>query len=174
MNAGDHPMGEGSKTALVLSGGGARAAYQVGVMKAIAELLPAGCANPFPIICGTSAGAINAATIASHADCFSRGVAGLEQLWGALRSEQVHRVGYTELMGSTLKLLLSFFSSGATFGRPLSLFDNTPLYHLLMENIQLHHFARPDRKGALACAVHYCTRLPEWAEHQFFSGPCIG
>ena len=40
MNAGDHPMGEGSKTALVLSGGGARAAYQVGVMKAIAELLP--------------------------------------------------------------------------------------------------------------------------------------
>ncbi|HQQ73963.1 MAG TPA: patatin-like phospholipase family protein, partial [Pseudomonadales bacterium] len=139
----------GNKTALVLSGGGARAAYQVGVLKAIAEMLDSDCANPFPIICGTSAGAINAATIASHADCFSRGVAGLEQLWGTLRSEQVHRVGYTELMGSTLKLLLSFFRSGITFGRPLSLFDNMPLYHLLMENIQLQRLPKLIESGRL-------------------------
>ncbi|HSC75491.1 MAG TPA: patatin-like phospholipase family protein [Pseudomonadales bacterium] len=130
------------KTALVLSGGGARAAYQVGVMKAIAELLSPGCGNPFPVICGTSAGAINAATIACRADCFSLGVAGLEQLWGTLRSEHVHRVGYSELLGSTLKLLLSFFRSGTTFGRPLSLFDNMPLYHLLMENIQLQYLPK--------------------------------
>lgn len=129
-------------TALVLSGGGARAAYQIGVLKAIAEMLDGDCINPFPIICGTSAGAINAATIATHADCFSRGVAGLERLWGNLRSEQIHRVGYRELMGSTLKLLLSFFRSGTTFGRPLSLFDNTPLYHLLMENIHLQHLPK--------------------------------
>lgn len=170
MNAGDHPMGEGSKTALVLSGGGARAAYQVGVMKAIAELLPTGCANPFPIICGTSAGAINAATIASHADCFSRGVAGLEQLWGALRSEQVHRVGYTELMGSTLKLLLSFFSSGATFGRPLSLFDNTPLYHLLMENIQLHHLPGLIEKGHLHALCITALGYQSGQSISFFQG----
>jgi NTE family protein len=133
---------EKCNTALVLSGGGARAAYQVGVMKAIADMLDGDCANPFPIICGTSAGAINAATIATHADCFSRGVAGLEKLWGNLRSEQVHRVGYMELLGSTLKLLLSFFRSGTTFGRPLSLFDNTPLYHLLLENIQLQNLPK--------------------------------
>ena len=149
MNASDASALAENKTALVLSGGGARAAYQVGVMKAIAEMLDSDCANPFPIICGTSAGAINAATIASHADCFSRGVAGLEQLWGTLRSEQVHRVGYTELMGSTLKLLLSFFRSGITFGRPLSLFDNTPLYHLLMENIQLQRLPKLIESGRL-------------------------
>lgn len=137
MNAITNPSTPANRNALVLSGGGARAAYQVGVLKAIAELLPDDCANPFPIICGTSSGAINAATMAANADSFRRGVAQLEQLWGTLRSELVHRVGYTELMGSTLKLLVSFFRSGITFGRPLSLFDNTPLYHLLMENIQL-------------------------------------
>ena len=57
-------------TALVLSGGGARAAYQVGVLQAIADMMPPACGNPFPIICGTSAGALNAANLAVHAACF--------------------------------------------------------------------------------------------------------
>lgn len=126
------------KTALVLSGGGARAAYQVGALKAIAEIVGTGVPNPFPIICGTSAGAINAAMLATNADCFERGVNQLEQLWGNLHSSLVHRVGYRELMRSTLALIGSFFRSGKTRGRPLSLFDNTPLHHLLMENIQFH------------------------------------
>jgi NTE family protein len=149
MNAVTNQTTPANRNALVLSGGGARAAYQVGVLKAIAELLPDNSPNPFPIICGTSSGAINAATMATHADSFRRGVAQLEQLWGTLRSEQVHRVGYTELMGSTLKLLVSFFRSGITFGRPLSLFDNTPLYHLLMENIQLQFLPGLIERGHL-------------------------
>ena len=59
-----------SKTALLLSGGGARAAYQVGVLKAVAEILPKETPNPFPIICGTSAGAINATALAIFAPKF--------------------------------------------------------------------------------------------------------
>ncbi len=55
---------EAGKTALILTGGGARAAYQVGVLKAIRSLLPEPGRNPFPILCGTSAGAINAALLA--------------------------------------------------------------------------------------------------------------
>ncbi|MDA0191322.1 MAG: patatin-like phospholipase family protein, partial [Proteobacteria bacterium] len=58
------------KTALILTGGGARAAYQVGVLLAVRDLLPDDTRNPFPIICGTSAGAINAASLACHADNF--------------------------------------------------------------------------------------------------------
>ena len=143
-----------NKTALVLSGGGARAAYQVGVMKAIAELLDSDCANPFPIICGTSAGAINAATLATNADCFTRGVAQLEHIWGTLQSEKVHRVGYNQLIGSTLKLLVSFFRSGITYGRPMSLLDNTPLYHLLLENINLQY-------------------LPKFIEQKYLHALCI-
>src|SRR5258708_2387719 len=66
----------------VMSGGGARAAYQVGVLRAIAAMLPRGAANPFAIICGTSAGAINATSLASNADRFAAGVARLAKVWG--------------------------------------------------------------------------------------------
>lgn len=59
-----------SKNALILSGGGARAAYQVGVLQALTELLPKTEKTPFPIICGTSAGAINALSLAGHSGCF--------------------------------------------------------------------------------------------------------
>ena len=60
---------------IIMSGGGARVAYQVGVLRAIAAILPRGAANPFAIICGTSAGAINATSLASNADRFAAGVA---------------------------------------------------------------------------------------------------
>jgi len=143
-----------AQAALVLSGGGARAAYQVGVMKAIAEILPPACANPFPIICGTSAGAINAAMLATQADHFAQGIAKLENIWGNLHAEKVVHAGYGELLGSSLKLLLSFFRSGVTFGRPLSLFDNMPLYHLLLENIDFQF-------------------LPELIEHGYLRALCI-
>jgi len=66
------------KVGLVLTGGGARAAYQVGVLRAIAELLPDKTRNPFPVICGTSAGAINATSIAVSANNFAEGVEQLE------------------------------------------------------------------------------------------------
>ena len=64
----------GPRVGLILSGGGARAAYQVGVLKAIAQMLPKGASNPFRIICGTSAGAINAAVLAIYATRFQEGV----------------------------------------------------------------------------------------------------
>src|SRR4029079_3626279 len=68
-------------TALVLSGGGARAAYQAGVLRAVAGILGKGRARPFPIICGTSAGAIHDAALATEADDFRRGVAQLVRWW---------------------------------------------------------------------------------------------
>ena len=76
---------------LILSGGGARAAYQVGVLRAIANMLPRRSPNPFGIICGTSAGAINAASLASNADRFDRAVAHLARTWGNLHWDQVYR-----------------------------------------------------------------------------------
>ena len=63
-----------AKTALVLPGGGARGAFQVGVLKAIAEILPRGVPNPFSVLSGTSAGAINSVVIASKAHRFRLGV----------------------------------------------------------------------------------------------------
>jgi NTE family protein len=70
--------------ALILSGGGARAAYQVGVLRAIADVLSPGTPLPFPIVCGNSAGALNAAFLAADGRHFDRAVRSLEQLWTAL------------------------------------------------------------------------------------------
>lgn len=123
------------KTALILSGGGARSAYQVGVLKAINDILPTQEQNPFQIICGTSSGAINAIKLASQADHFPTAVTDLQRLWLSLRSEHIHKVGYFELVHSALKLFFAFFRKGVAYGRPLSLFDNTPLADILKSNI---------------------------------------
>ena len=58
------------KIGLILTGGGARAAYQIGFLRAVSHMLPRGAPNPFQIICGTSAGAVNAAVLAAGATEF--------------------------------------------------------------------------------------------------------
>lgn len=78
-------------TGLILSGGGARAAYQVGVLAAIAELLPPGAPNPFPVIVGTSAGAINAVSLASGAMDFTAAIQRLTAFWQGFSSHLVLR-----------------------------------------------------------------------------------
>ena len=125
------------RTALILSGGGARAAYQVGVLKALSELLPENTPNPFTIICGTSAGAINAAKLATEVDDFPKAISGLEDIWANLTSESVHRVDYFTVFKSIAKILGSFFHSGIAQGKPLSLFDNRPLFYLLKRTIDM-------------------------------------
>ena len=74
------------KTGLVLSGGGARGAYQVGVLKAIADLHPKHSSNPFNVITGTSAGAINAVGLAASANNFRLGVKKVEKIWSFLKT----------------------------------------------------------------------------------------
>ena len=77
------------RAGLVLTGGGARAAYQVGVLKAVRELLPFPDRNPFPIICGTSAGAVNAASLAVFAENFEAGVEHLLEVWSNFHAHQL-------------------------------------------------------------------------------------
>lgn len=137
------------KTALVLSGGGARAAYQVGVLNAVSDLLPPSNQTPFPIICGTSAGAINAASIATRAEDFHAAASHLSNLWSNLHSDMIHYVGYGELLKSSFKLLGAFFHSGISQGRPLSLLDNTPLFHLLVKNVKLENLNPLINQGKL-------------------------
>ena len=73
-------QGSSDRLALVLSGGGARAAYQVGVLSAVAEKYPA---LRIPIVTGVSAGAINASYLAAHTGGFQEAVAGLQTEWGS-------------------------------------------------------------------------------------------
>jgi len=124
-----------SKTALILSGGGARGAYQVGVLKAIAHLQPQGGHNPFDIICGTSAGAINACVLACESDHYGHAITRLEHIWSSLDSRKIHKVGFLQLLKSTLRIFASFFHEGRVAGVPKALLDNTPLRQLLESQI---------------------------------------
>ncbi len=89
-----------TKVGLVLPGGGARAAYQVGVLRAIADLLPARASNPFPIVTGTSAGAVNATAIAVHAHRFRVAIGNLERVWRNFQVEQVFRTDTASMLRS--------------------------------------------------------------------------
>lgn len=130
------------QTALVLSGGGARAAYQVGVLQAIADILPDGVENPFPIICGTSAGAINAIALAAHPGNFRQAVHHLSALWLQLSVDQVYRHGWWDIGKSVGRLGLSLFNDGIGRHRPLSLLDNGPLWELLADKIDFSNIEK--------------------------------
>lgn len=131
--------------ALVLGGGGSRAAYQIGVLKALAQFYPRNHGVPFKIISGTSAGAINATSLATHASCFHLGVRKLEWVW---RNFETHKV-YRSSLGGVLKHLGKMALKGLQDDRintdAASLLDNSPLRKLLN---QLIDFKRIDRNIA--------------------------
>lgn len=133
------------KIGLVLTGGGARAAYQVGVLQAVSQiLLQAGWAperNPYDIICGTSAGAINATALACHADDFTAGLTKVVNVWENFTAEQVYRADSLGVLRSGARWL-SLLSFGWLMRQwranpPNSLLDNTPLVSLLNRMLNL-------------------------------------
>ncbi|WP_319781895.1 patatin-like phospholipase family protein [Oceanisphaera sp. IT1-181] len=139
---------ESNSCALVLTGGGARAAYQVGVLKAIAECFPRGQAIPFPILCGTSAGAINATALACYASCFHLGVRKLEYVWSNLHTEDVLRLQVGRVVSHSLKSLL-FGALGKPTQIALPWFDNSPLERLLEKLIDFQRIDNNLLYGAL-------------------------
>lgn len=118
------------RPALMLPGGGARGAYQVGVLRALAEYLPA-TELPFRIVAGTSAGAINAAVMASHAEDFAYGAERLAQFWGNFHCHHIYCTGWVHNMGTGLHWLASMTLGGLGVANPKSLLDNRPLGELL-------------------------------------------
>ncbi|MNJ35937.1 patatin-like phospholipase family protein [Pseudomonas alkylphenolica] len=123
-------------TGLILSGGGARAAYQVGVLAGIADLLPPGAANPFPVIVGTSAGAINAVTLASGATHFADAIRRLTSFWQGFRSHQVLRSDWPGVIRQASRFVgHSLLGLGSPV--PVALLDSSPLRHLLNQNLDM-------------------------------------
>ena len=139
------------KIGLILTGGGARAAYQVGVLKAIAEILPRHAHNPFSIICGTSAGALNAVTLAVNALHFRKGVQYLLSIWNNSRVEDIYRsdpVGVFNNSGRWIAgLLLS--SMGINKLSRVSLLDNSPLVSFLEETLPCEKIQESINAGVL-------------------------
>ncbi|HEY9274950.1 MULTISPECIES: patatin-like phospholipase family protein [Achromobacter] len=145
-------------TGLVLTGGGARAAYQVGVLSAIMELLDpdwhSRFQNPFHIICGTSAGAINAAALACRADRPHLGVRRIRRLWSSLNTDMIYRADAPGLIRTGVRWLgllsLGWMYSGLTRKRPHSLLDNSPMQGLLERVLDFQHLRTNLERGALS------------------------
>lgn len=111
------------KTALILSGGGARGAYQVGVLKGLAEILPEKETSPFRILSGVSAGAINCSKLASDIEHFGNAVEKLTYLWSKISPDQVFKTDF---------LSLNKFSLGLFGEKKMnSLLETTPLQELI-------------------------------------------
>ncbi len=163
---------------LLLTGGGARAAYQVGVLQAMADLRrAAGQAqgpNPFPIITGTSAGAINAAALACGADDFEGAVAGMAAVWSQMHADQVYLTDSLSLLrsGTRWMTLLSLGWLVAKWRRlkPRSLLDNSPLQRLLEALVPLERLPALMRRGHM-CALAVTASSYSTGEHlTFFQG----
>jgi NTE family protein len=144
-------------TGLVLSGGGARAAYQVGVLKAVAqvrrEVGAGGRGNPFPVIAGTSAGAINAAALACGADDFDGTVAAICAVWENFRAEQVYRsdsIGVIRTGASWLTMMsIGWVIARWRRARPRSLLNNAPLEKLLGQLVSTARLRKVMQDGHL-------------------------
>jgi len=150
-----------TQTALVLTGGGARAAYQAGVLRAIARLRrqsgSRSSASPFDIVVGTSAGAINCAALACHADNFDGAVAHLGQVWRQFHADQVYRTDSIRVIESGAKWL-SMLSLGWLIARwhrarPKSLLNNDPLAELLSSLLDMQRLDRMLREDFLQAAA---------------------
>lgn len=130
------------ETALVFGGGGARAAYQVGVLKAIVQFYPRNHGIPFKVLSGTSAGGINATAMATYASSFHLGVRKLEWVWSHISIDQVYSASIAGVFGHLGKMAFKGMQSKGPNLNPASLFNNEPLRHLLN---QLIDFERIDR-----------------------------
>lgn len=168
------PVGNGDaepgKAGLILSGGGARASYQVGVLKAIAEILPDDAEAPFKIICGTSAGAINAATLACAAPDFKAGVEQLENAWGSFHAGRIYRTGFFDIVFGILRWLRNLMFSGGDTNQAMSILDNRPLGAFLRDAVKLERIQAAIDKGHLHALSITTAGYTSGLSHTFFQG----
>ena len=167
--------GSKHRTGLVLTGGGARAAYQVGFLRAVAHMLPRGSANPFPILCGTSAGAINAAALAADATDFHRAIRRILLIWKYFHAEQVYRSDVLGVARTGSRWIAAMLLGGLGRNNPSSLLDNSPLAHLLRERLDLTGIRRSIDADALYALSITVSGYTSGQSVSFFqSAPGVG
>jgi NTE family protein len=158
----------GGKTGLVLAGGGARAAYQVGVLQAIKEILGDPKENPFPIISGTSAGAVNAGALAVYADDFSKAVDHLLDVWRNFEPRHVYRADFPGVAANSSRWLAGFFFGAFIKNKKTSLLDNRPLESLLSRRLDFTRIADNIRSHALDAVSITCSGYTSGQSCSFF------
>lgn len=163
---------------LMLGGGGARAAYQVGVLEAIADIRKAAGAlnqpNPFPIITGTSAGAINAAALACGADDFDGAVRSIVGVWKNIHTRQVYRSDRFSMLRSGASLMgllaLGWLRAKWQHKTPRSLLNNAPLHELLTHMVPLHRLPQLFEQGHMRALAVTASSYSSGEHITFFEG----
>ena len=178
MVAMSEPISHARPAGLLLTGGGARAAYQVGVLEAIADIrLACGAEhepNPFPIITGTSAGAINASALACGADNFDATVRMIARTWRGFHADQVYRAGHLDMVRSGAKWL-TLLSLGWILAKwrrlkPKSLLDNAPLGELLSRLVPLERLPELIRNGHMQALAVTASSYSSGEHVTFYEG----
>ncbi|MAD91867.1 MAG: Patatin [Gammaproteobacteria bacterium] len=159
-----------NKSALVLPGGGAQGAFQVGVLKAISEILPSTSVNPFSIVSGTSVGAINAVALASRAANLREGIMDLEKVWANFRCDQVYKTDNLTMVKTSVHWFLSIILGGWLVGTPKSLLDNSPLKELLVRNIKLSKIKESIEDGHLDAVAVTMAGFKSAYSKSFYEG----
>lgn len=158
------------KIGLILSGGGARAAYQVGVLKAINKILPKTSGNPYDIIAGTSAGAINGVALASYAEHHHIGIRHLERIWTNFKPNLIYRTDFKGVVKTLSRLTRTTLIGRKYKHDRVSLLDNTPLRGLLSEVIKFDNIQKAIDNGALHAMCVTGSGLDSGESVSFFQG----
>lgn len=159
-------MLERNEYALLLSGGGARAAYQLGVLKAIGTFLPRNQGLPFPILCGNSAGAFNATGLACYASSYHLGVRKLESVWKNFNTRQVYDSGVRDVFFHLSRNFLRSFQSEQHQRKASSLLNNQPLRRLIRHYLDFHRIDRNVASGHLRAV---CVNASSYTTHDSIS-----
>jgi len=160
---------EKPKTSIILSGGGARAAYQVGVIKAIYQQIPRGSINPFPIICGSSAGAINATVMASYAGQYRIGLRRLESVWSNIQVNNVFIADFFGMLKQSSRFA-RYIMGGRSRSNFSSLLNNQPLRELLRDVVPFHRLQDLINDKLLHALCVTCSDYNDGGSYSFFQG----
>lgn len=159
-----------AKIALVTPGGGARAAYEVGVLKLIRELTGQSSHSPFSIYCGISCGAFNAASLALAADHFSDAVADLEQFWSSVKADDIYRAGSWAMPQAAFKWLLATLTGGRRGSTLNGLLDTQPLEQLLEKRLDFERLESLIANHSLLALSITCSGYASGQCVSFFQG----
>jgi NTE family protein len=157
-------------TGLVLTGGGARAAYQVGVLQALAELSPPR-QMPFDVLAGISAGAINGIAVATGAEDFRGAVKQLAETWRSLTPDRIFRTGALKLASIGTRWIRDLSAGGLVGKNSINyLLDSAPLRDLLRHAIPVRRMRRQLRAGRLHAVAVSATNYHTGVGVTFFEG----
>lgn len=155
---------------LILPGGGARNAYQAGVLKALGEMLPGNSENPFPVISGTSSGALNAAILASNATQFSEGISRMIGIWENFHCGKIFHVDSWTALKSGLRWTSSFATAGLGRSAPRALLDNTPQREFIESHIRLARIQHAIDTGALRALAITSSSYSSGLSFNYYQG----